>query len=167
MELLAVKFHELIRTTPPHDFFLSQNQPEDDLATVNAIMECLYTSANSVLGLHYLSSLRRDSLHTLARAILLDSKITPNSFMMHYDLFDQLFELLTALSTFSGDGKIAVIEVYVAFQAPFKKTPRRLAKYLLCPFSSYFRLCFIPCHSIGAEFTLCSRCDGLFGRSSE
>jgi hypothetical protein len=115
MELLANKLHELIKTTPPHDLFsqfAAAPQPlEDDLAIVNAIMQCLYSSANSVLGLHYLSSLRRDCLHTLARAILIDSKITPNSSMIHYELFDQFIELLTALAMFSGDGKIAVIEV--------------------------------------------------------
>lgn len=125
MELLGSKFHELIQTTPPQDVFEAllqtkqqsqsssqQSPPEDtDLAILNTIMQCIYSSANSVLGLHYLSSLKRDCLHMLAKGILIDTKITANGSMMHYELFDQFIELLSALAMFSGDGKTTVVEV--------------------------------------------------------
>ncbi len=68
----------------------------------------------STLGLHYISSLRRGCLHTLARAFFLDAASSGDAVpRLHIGLIACFVDILGALMLFSGDGRDACIEVVV------------------------------------------------------
>lgn len=83
-------------------------------------------SFSSLIGRHYLSSIKREALHVIARALLVDGltdtvdDLTPPR--INCDMFAQFFDMLENVVAFSGDGRQAVIEVHICF---FKYTTQQ------------------------------------------
>lgn len=88
-----------------------------------------------------MSSIKREALHVLARALLVDGltdmvdDITPP--LIQCELFGQFFDMLENVVAFSGDGRQAVIEVsgvFIAFTTVSSQHVVLLlgAKFLVC-----------------------------------
>jgi hypothetical protein len=93
-----------------------------NLQMLTALMECFRGVSSSVLGLHYLSTHRRDSLHSIAHGLFFESvSLSSVSYSVsdkcgcaldvHEGYLAHMVEIFAALSLFSSDGRNAVIEV--------------------------------------------------------